>query len=267
MAASNSASIRQQYDTDGFYIHPAAILTPALLARAAKGLDAVRLGEYDTGTPPAGRLWNPGDDPNKLCKIEHPQLANHALREVLRAPELGRLAAAITGASRVQVWWVQLLYKPATPPGALAETTVGWHQDKQYWKEWSEDSELFTAWLALSDVTSHSGPMSFVRQSHRWGLLDQGNFFAQNQQTVRHGIQPPAGARWEEVAAVLPPGGVSFHHRLTFHGSVANTSGAPRASLAIHLRTEKSSTPPGSWVAKYLDHPEICPVIYPQDQA
>ena len=262
MEISTESALRQQYQTDGFLLHRAPVLSVAQIEAARRGMEAVRDGIYDTGTPPADSPWKPGDDPDKLCKIEQPQLANFALREAIGSPELGRIAGEITGAQRVQVWWVQLLIKPSTAPNQSAATNVGWHQDQQYWKAWDEGSELFTAWLALSDVTLEAGAMSFVPGSQDWGLLEGGNFFGQDQSELRQNIALPAGASWQEVPATLPPGGVSFHHRLLFHGSGPNVSGQPRLSLAIHLRTEKSAAPPDSWGARYLDDPQICPVIY-----
>jgi hypothetical protein len=255
---------RDRYEHDGFYIHDSSVLPHDTLARAVRGLEDVRNGVYDTGEEPDSRLWNPGDDPHALCKIEQPQLASHALREAICSPLLGQLAGAVTGAQMVQVWWVQLLYKPGVPNPISGDTTtnVGWHQDLAYWHEWTEGSELFTAWLALSDVTSDAGPMVFVPGSHQWGLLGGGDFFEQDQDRVRGRLSIPEGATWRETPDLLPPGGVSFHHRLLFHGSHQNVSNAPRRSLAIHLRAEKSKPHPNSWVAKYLDRPEICPVIF-----
>ena len=255
------ASARDNFQRDGFYIHAKSVLEPETLARAAHGLEQVRAASYDTGEAPDSRAWNPGDDPMALCKIEQPQIGSAALREALRAPKLAALAAAAMGAKQVQVWWVQGLWKPGTAD-AVAATNVGWHQDKTYWSAWEEGSELFTAWLALSDVTKEAGPMVFVPGSHRWGLLPGGDFFGQDQAALRAAIPIPEGESWQEVTDVLPPGGVSFHHQLLFHGSHQNRSGQPRLSLAIHLRTEKSQPKPGSWVTKYLERPEICPVIF-----
>lgn len=266
MQSTTVSRLREQYEQDGFLIHQHSVLAPDILQRAVQGMDAIRQGVYDTGeAPPEGSPWKPGDDPNRLCKIEQPQVASHALREAITSPELGRLAGEITGANLVQVWWVQLLYKPSSTVDTAVVTNIGWHQDRQYWKDWTEDSELFTAWLALSDVTPQAGPMIFARGSHRWGLLDHGDFYSQDLETDRHHMPIPEGEEWSEVPAILPPGGVSFHHRLTFHGSSANTSGLPRRSLAIHLRTEKSEALAGSWVATFLQRPEICPVIYQSD--
>ncbi len=258
---SEAETLRENWRRDGFYIHAESVLDPETLVLAAQGLDQVKDGLYDTGELPDSRAWNPGDDPRALCKIEQPHLGSVALREALRSPRLGQLAAAVTGAKRVQVWWVQGLVKPGTPDAAAA-TNVGWHQDQTYWSAWEPGSELFTAWLALSDVTPESGPMVFVPGSHRWGLLPGGDFFAQDQEALRTGIHIPEGEEWREVADVLPLGGVSFHHQLVFHGSHQNRTERPRKSLAIHLRTDQSAARPDSWVARYLDRLEVCPVIF-----
>jgi ectoine hydroxylase-related dioxygenase (phytanoyl-CoA dioxygenase family) len=262
-----SSPKQAQYERDGFYIHAQPVLPPDVVEQAIAGMDAVRAGHYDTGRPPRPSPWSPGDDPHKLCKIEMPHLASRGILELVSHPALGQLAAEVTGAEMVQVWWVQLLYKPPTPPGAQSRTNVGWHQDRQYWQEWGEESQLFTAWVALSEVSAESGPMHFVRGSHRWGFLGQGDFFEQDTEAQREQIPVPEGESWEEVAAILAPGGVSFHDNLTLHGSGPNVSGGPRRSFAIHLRTEKANPRPGierhqMIFTAHLDDLSHCPVIY-----
>ena len=249
---------KERYDKDGFYIHSKSTIPQETLERAAFGLAQVREGIYDTDEKPDGRGWKPGDDPGKLCKIEQPQLANSALRQVICSPILGQLAGEVTGANSVQVWWVQGLYKP----GTSSIGNVGWHQDKSYWSEWEDSSGLFTAWLALSDVKLESGPMVFVPGSHHWGLIKGGDFFSQDHDTLRKAIHIPEGEKWQETADIMPPGGVSFHHQMLFHGSFQNTSTIPRLSLAIHLKTEKSKINSNNHFARYLNRTEICPVIY-----
>jgi hypothetical protein len=262
MSTTASPSLRAGYDTDGFHIHDEPILSSDLLARAAAGLTDVRNGLSETGTAPFDTSWKPGDDPSGLAKIEMPQLANRALVDALVQSDLGRIAAEITGAEMVQVWWVQGLYKPPTA-GTTSSTNIGWHQDHHYWQHtWGPDSELFTAWLALSDVGAESGPMQFVPGSHRWGEVD-GDFFNQNQDAIKSGVAIPDGAEWTEVTDVLPAGGVSFHHRWLLHGSNQNMSRHPRLSLAVHLRTEKSAVlDPASDLVSYLDRQDVCPVIF-----
>jgi ectoine hydroxylase-related dioxygenase (phytanoyl-CoA dioxygenase family) len=265
MADAAIRAERSRYEADGFTITEESLFPPDFIARAVAGMDAVRRGAYDTGRPPRPSPWNPGDALDKLCKIEQPQFASQALRELLCYPTLGALAAELTGASRVQVWWVQLLYKPSLPAGRPAGTNIGWHQDRTYWGNWEEGSELFTAWIALSNVREESGPMRFVRGSHRWGLLPEGDFFAQDLAGQQRAISLPTGETWQEVAALLPLGGVSFHDDYTLHGSGPNVSGSPRRSLAVHLRTQNSRPVQDrrTGLTQFIDDTELCPVIYP----
>ena len=261
---TTSSTIQQQFRTDGFYLAAEPVLPGGIVQAAVAGMDAVREGRYDAGQPPRQSRWNPGDDPNELCKIELPQQADLGIRALVSHPDLGRWAARVTGARMVQVWWTQLLYKPPQPGEGQAELNIGWHQDRHYWQTWEEGSELFTAWVALSDVTADSGPMRFVRGSHRWGLLDDGGFFRQDLDDQASAIPVPEGQSWEEVPALLSPGGASFHHCLTFHGSGPNRSAGPRRSLAIHMRTEQSA-PAGDrreGLTAFLDDPERNPVIF-----
>jgi len=141
---------------------------------------------------------------------------------------------------------------------------VGWHQDWQYWRYWEDDSELFTAWIAISDVQEDSGPVSFLVGSHRWGFLDTGDFLASDLAHQLQAIQVSGGKKWREVPTILSLGSISFHHRLTYHSSGPNVSSLPRRSVAIHLRTEKSSSLPGAvdYYVSNLEDPQICPIIY-----
>lgn len=255
-----NATSEAAYRRDGFYIHAAALWPLAAVDRAVAGMDAVRRGEYDTGVPPRPSAWQPGDDPQRLCKIEKPQIANRAIMDLIKHPALGALAAQVCGAEWVQVWWVQLLYKP---PGS-GDVNVGWHQDRNYWGAWEAGSELFTAWIALSEVRSADGPMRFVRGSHQWGLLPGSDFFGQDLAQQKRELVAQANGEWVEVAATLPKGGVSFHHCLTLHGSGPNYSAGPRRSLAVHLRTERSR-PVGDkreGLTAFIDDPTHCPVVF-----
>ena len=264
MSTQTLSPTQEQYQTDGFYIPQDPILPPEVVERAVAGMDAVRQGRYDTGQPPQPSRWNPGDDLNELCKIELPQQADLGIRALVSHADLGQWAARVTGARMVQVWWTQLLYKPPQSENGKADLNIGWHQDRHYWQVWEEGSELFTAWVALSNVTADAGPMRFVQGSHQWGLLDDGGFYRQDLDDLRAAIPVPDGQIWQERPALLPPGGASFHHCLTFHGSGPNRSAGPRRSLAIHMRTEKSRpvNDRRAGLTAFIDDPERNPVIY-----
>ena len=265
MATDQIEAARIRYNADGFCFNDDPGLPDDLVARVVDGMDAVRRGEYDTGVAPVESTWSPGDDPGKLCKIEMPQFASRVIMELISHPALGEFVGRLTGAQWVQVWWVQLLYKPPQPPSD-DNTSIGWHTDRQYWcpQPWQARSELFTAWVAVSDVSAQSGPMKLVPGSHRTPVGDDsGDFFAQNLDAQRRSIQLPDGALWREVEAILPPGGVSIHNKDTLHGSGPNISGQPRRSFAIHMRTDRSWTTDDTHVrlADFLDD-ERCPITY-----
>jgi len=74
----------------------------------------------------------------------------------------------------------------------------------------------------------------------------------------------PAGETWEEVPALLPSGGVTFHHCLTFHGSHANIADLPRCSIAVHMRTQSAQPVKGdtNYYVSHLDEAQYSPIIY-----
>lgn len=258
---STTNSPAAQYAEDGFFILPEPIVPSELVERAVTHMDAVMACEYETGVPPHSRRWNPGDDERIIRKIDQPHLSDLTILELFTYPAIGEWAARITGAQMIQLWAAQMLYKP---PGGDALGNVGWHQDKLYWSYW--EGEVFTAWIALSNVTEENGAMRFVRGSHTWGgLIEGGDFFSGDHEAQREAISVPPGKEWEEVAATLEPGGVSFHNRHTFHGSGPNVATWPRRSFALHIRTEKSWPKAGVEKNIYTSHLEdhdISPILY-----
>lgn len=251
-------TMQYQYERDGFYIAVERVVPDDVLEGAQKGMEAVRDGVFDLGIPPTE---HPGYDPKVLCKINNPHRSDQGLYGLATCPEVGRKVAETTGSMWIQVWASQLLIKP---PGSKVAGHVGWHQDRQYWKMWQGDKGLFTVWIALCDVGELSGPVNFVRGSHRWGFLDQGNFFDKDQNKLRKNIDMPPGEAWEEVPAIISYGGLSIHDCLTYHGSGANVSEAARWSIALHLRDERARPVPDDegYYTAHLDDLQICPLMY-----
>jgi ectoine hydroxylase-related dioxygenase (phytanoyl-CoA dioxygenase family) len=248
---------------DGFYLADELVVSATILEKAVDGMDAVRDGEYDTGVPPTE---HPGYDPGKLCKINNAHRSDSGLRALVTDGALARMVASITGSEMLQVWASQLLIKP---PGSSSGGHIGWHQDRQYWGYWQGEEGLFTMWIALSEVAENSGPMQFVRGSHRWGFLNEGDFFSDDNEMLKDKIQSASGEAWDEVGALLPPGGLSIHNCLVYHGSGPNTSNSSRCSVAVHLRNEKATPVPGkdNYYVSHLDNPLYCPLIYAAEKA
>ncbi|MDB6093085.1 MAG: hypothetical protein JWM32_647 [Verrucomicrobia bacterium] len=254
LSEAQKRSAAAQFERDGFFIAP-PLIPAELVARVRQRIDAVYAGDYETGIPPCGSPKGSKTPPTSLVKIDNAHRSDRVIHEVVSHPAVGEWAAALTGAKRVQVFATQMLIKPSGAPGGA---NVGWHQDQEYW-DGALRGEVFTAWIAISDVTAESGPMRFVHGSNHWDLLKAGDFFGGDLAAIKQRLLEKSGAKaWDETAAVLSPGAVSFHHRLTVHGSGPNTSGLPRISFAVHLRTDQSRLADGvKWQdVGYLNDPD-----------
>ena len=250
---------RTAFEADGFVVQERPLVDGALLARADAAFD--RVLAQDPGTDPVGVSRHPVAGPTGLVKIDQGHLLDPDLYALVTDPAIGRFAAELTGAEMIQLWAVQLLHKPSGSVGGTGN--VGWHQDQQYWKPWWE-GEVFTVWLAVSDVELERGPLLFVRGSHRWGLDGAGDFFDGDLDQLRSRLAQE-DRTWDEVPGVLPAGGASAHHKLTLHGSGPNTGPTPRRSFALHLRTERSQPLPTSespYTGDWLRDPHMSPVLF-----
>jgi len=109
---------------------------------------------------------------------------------------------------------------------------VSMHQDLTYWGMGEIDG-LVTAWLALSDVTTQTGCMDFVKGSHKNPILPHEDSFDENNLLSRGQEIVVDVADEDKVAVELAPGQLSLHHGLTIHGSGPNTGNDRRIGVAI----------------------------------
>ena len=263
MGADDSVVTAQQaYRADGCCTVE-RVVDLDVVPKAVEVMDCVIGGEYPTGVTPLCVDQYDDDDPTHLARIDQPQMADHRITELVVQSRIGEVAAQITGADLIQVWAMQLIRKPSIHDAARITSNVGWHQDDDYWHAWW-DGEVFTCWLALSDVTEDAGPVRFVVGSHRWGFLDSGDFFSPDLAASPTRTKVPPGETWVERTAVGPAGGASFHDRLTLHGSGPNTSGRFRRSYAVHLCTDRATMLPGirSIYREQITDPAMSPVLF-----
>ena len=124
-----------------------------------------------------------------------------------------RMASALIGAP-VRLWYNQLLDKP---PRVGAPTH--WHQDGTLMGH-GDGNRLISCWMPLDAVDEGSGCMHFVDGGHRRGEvphveLDSGAACGRG----------PCHVDDDQVVAVpLGRGGVTFHHGLMPHMTLANRS-------------------------------------------
>ncbi|MGF1425349.1 phytanoyl-CoA dioxygenase family protein [Kitasatospora sp. LaBMicrA B282] len=250
------AALRRGYADDGFCVIP-GLFPPELVAQAVVAAEAVADGRTDTGLLPRIREREAGDGPQRLVKIAEPHNASKALRALITCPEPWQVIAAVMDARMLQVWAVDLFIKrPVSTPRA----NIGWHQDGPYAEYWKGD--IFTVWVALSQVSAGSSPLRYVRGSHRLGPVGTADLFRTDLDLAGSGLALPEGFAGTEVAAEVPAGGVAIHHRDTLHASGPNLSSQSRISLALRIRTDRCELRSAARQVAHLADDRLAPVVY-----
>ncbi|MFF4501654.1 phytanoyl-CoA dioxygenase family protein [Streptomyces sp. NPDC001401] len=248
--------LRRGYTDEGFCVIP-ELFPSELVAEAAAAAEAVAEGRTDTGMQPRIREREAGNGSQRLIKIAEPHNASRALRALITSPEPWRAIAAVTGARMLQVWAVDLFIKR---PVSTGHANIGWHQDGPYATYWKGD--IFTVWIALSEVSTDSSPLRYVPGSHRLGPVGKADLFHTDLDLAGAGLALPTGFTWTEVAAEVPAGGIAMHHRDTLHASGPNLSSQSRISLAVRIRTDRCELLSEARQVAHLTDGELAPVVY-----
>jgi hypothetical protein len=176
----------------------------------------------------AFRLRYSGEIPTgavgEITQIFAPELQCPELLQTGYIRNAQRLAASLLGIAddAVSYGGVMLIYKPA---GAGLEAPF--HQDEAYWEFPGERlSHSVSCWMPLDEVTVESGCMQFVPGSHALEVMRHRRKAATEPLELDEPYDT-SGA----VACPLPPGGATFHHCRTVHGTGPNVSERPRRAL------------------------------------
>jgi len=209
------------------------IFTKKEVLSCIKGLQDVIDGIYQSGHPPETRFWEVGDDPNSIIKIDKPHLCNQVIWEFITKQKFGNALAKATNSKKIKVWHTQLVWKPKSKGQS---GNAGWHRDSQYWPFWSKKG-LFTAWIALTNVTSRSGPVNYIVNSHRWNDIFGLDFFNKDLNKQNRIIEDKRKTE-EIISGTINKGEVSIHSSLTYHSSGKNLDEKPRIGLVVHFCNE-----------------------------
>lgn len=205
-----------QYNQNGFLVAN-DLLTPAEVAE-------LRLATTDPAVfEPYTRLV---EGPGWLHLLE--LTCKHPLfRALARHPRLVEVVTALLGPD-VQLQHSKLAAKREQP----GQGAIPWHQDFSYFPH--TNTSLCAMMVMLDDATPDNGCMQMVRGSHLQGLRehhDGEGWFAGRCQ------EPTAWNDASRIVDVTPrAGGISVHHCLTLHSSLANRSGAPRRGVVFQYR-------------------------------
>lgn len=156
-----------------------------------------------------------------------------AFEEYVMHSGMGALAARAMGSKTAHILYDQLFVKePGTP------NPTPWHNDTSYWHLRGE--QIVSVWLALDEVPRERG-LSYVKGSHRWGLLHRITNFSGsddvNSKNVYPGADkfPPvpdidagvASGEFELLSWDMVPGDVLIFYSAMMHGSPGIPANSP----------------------------------------
>ncbi len=172
---------------------------------------------------------NESTDPDKILfhSLGHWRITK-GFHDVLWHPAFLKAASQLLGDRSVRFWHDQLFCKPPQHGGVVA-----WHQDYSYWTRTTAMQHL-TCWIALDDATTENGCLSYVPQSHKWGLLRKPELAGDMDGLLDH-LTPEQKQAFHSVPVELKKGYATFHHPLLVHGSHANASEHSRRAFVLNV--------------------------------
>ena len=220
------------FDRDGFVIMEEGLVAEGALELLRERFLRLFDGDYETGIKPDEVNWVRGRDPDdRTRQICNGWRADMVVAAQVLSERTGRLTAQLARYRGVRLLQDNVLWKP---PGTKA---IGFHQDSSY-ADYLVPPEMTTCWISLHETTADAGPIEYVRGSHRWPKSppERSQFHAPDDWLAPVRTAAPEGVELEVVPVVVKPGGGSFHHGLTWHGSAPNTNASvARMALVSHM--------------------------------
>ncbi len=139
--------------------------------------------------------------------------------------------------------------------------SVDWHQDAGVVEAEADDTELLSAWVAITDATTENSCMVMIPGSHRADVAlhcltyERQGFAGSAQLTIPQEYRGPN----QPTPVPMRAGDVLFFHRMTMHSSLPNVSNGIRWSFDLRYNPlgQHSGRPwfPG-FIARSRAHPE-----------
>jgi|HubBroStandDraft_6_1064221.scaffolds.fasta_scaffold108274_2 hypothetical protein len=144
------------------------------------------------------------------------------IRELAINSPLPRIAAQLTGSSKLYLYDDQLLVKP---PGTMERTA--WHQDQGY--DHIAGDKVCAIRIPAGSETPDMGLIEYLRGSHRSGKVYKVNYFISDATAPDDAGEPIPSIEGHEnefdiVTFAPEPGDVVVHHLRTLHGAGGNSS-------------------------------------------
>ncbi len=206
---------QDQYWDDG-YLFPVQVVSSTQATKWRTELEAIEAKWLDNGLPL----------PLNTYKRVNAQCVMPLACDIGLHPEILDVVESVLGPDIMLYSTEFFIKEPHT------SHVVTMHQDLTYWGMGEIDG-LVTAWLALSEVSSKTGCMDFVKGSHKNPILPHEDSFDENNLLSRGQEIKVDVADNDKAAVQLAPGQLSLHHGLTIHGSGPNSGDDRRIGVAI----------------------------------
>ena len=145
--------------------------------------------------------------------------------EVCRYPYLLDAVEAVLGPNLILVYSSMFIKLPGDG------TSVGWHQDNNYWPS-VHGTDVATVWLALDDADAENAAMRIIPGSH-WDYREMETVPAGETEMLRKKVLVAPEMEAQAVLMEMKAGSLSIHDSYILHGSLANESGRRRAGYTI----------------------------------
>lgn len=108
------------------------------------------------------------------------------------------------------------------------------HQDNYYWC--IKNGNALTVWVALDDVSSKNGGLTYYDSTHKLGTVKHKPSYAKGSSQTVANIKKYA--KYKKTCPKLSPGDALFHHCEIIHGSSENKSGLRRRGLTFQYKDQ-----------------------------
>ena len=224
---------KEKFKKDGFLIFK-EFLPRDMVDAVKERIEPLFRGKFETGIEPDEWNWRyERDDPKNTRQICNAWKSDNIIRDTVCHKSIGKIISQLMGWDGTRLIQDNVLWKP---PGA---GNLTFHQDASY-DDWIVPQVMATCWIALDDTFIDSGSLEFAIGSHKWGLARPPNNFIgeSNPKLSLEKFAKNKRKSIEYAKVIVPAGGASFHHGLTWHGSNTNHTNRQRRALVSHCVPE-----------------------------
>lgn len=223
--------IQTDYEHDGVAL-VRGFLSPEEVQSIREELDRYIREDLVRRPADARTLEADGKTVRNLWRLE---LHNHYFREFGSREDLSKLVAPLVKGDPVLAG-IETFNKPARIGSGVPP-----HQDNAYFCQAPPD--MLTIWIAVDEVTTSNGPVTYLKGSHRLGPLPTRPSGVRGNSIGLAGM--PDTPEEDLLVALLEPGDATIHHCNTIHYSAPNSTDYPRLGFLLVFRGSHTETDEG----------------------